>query len=120
MRASEFINEDKMSKRLNYPTRGLHTYADKQRFNSDYVMNRVMMAVAGANDKELGFAHKDSWVGKFKSSHPYTKEEEEMLKLVYQAVGAKWEDLNHGDDSSDELDSTNTQSPVKGFKGYPK
>ncbi len=108
-----------MSKRLNYPTRGLHTYADSP-YNNDYAMNRVMMAVAGASNKELGHAHKDSWVGKFKSSHPYTKEEEEMLRLAYQAVGVEWKDLNHGDDNSDELDSTNIQSPVKGFKGYPK
>jgi len=119
MRAREFINENKMSDRLRFSTRGLHTYADSPH-DSDYTMNRVMMAVAGATNSELGYAHRDSWVGKFKSAHPYTKEEEEMLKLAYQAVGVEWEDLNGGDDSSDEVPIVNTQSPVKGFKGYPK
>jgi hypothetical protein len=35
-----------------------------------------------------------------------------MLKDAYKAVGAEYTDLNHGDMNSDELDGTNTVSPV--------
>ena len=61
-----------------------------------------------------------SWVGKHKSAHPYTKEEQDMLKMAYKAAGARWVDLNHGDMDSEEAPGGNTKSPVKGFRGYPR
>jgi hypothetical protein len=53
-----------------------------------------------------------SWIGKKKSAHPYSKIEHDMLKHAYQAVGAEHEDLNHGDLESRESKDTNTISPV--------
>jgi hypothetical protein len=44
--------------------------------------------------------------------------EQRMLKQAYKAAGAKWTDLNSGDMDSEEVKSTNTQSPVRAFKGY--
>jgi hypothetical protein len=35
-----------------------------------------------------------------------------MLKAAYKAAGASYEDMNHGDMNSDELDSTNIYGPV--------
>ena len=61
-----------------------------------------------------------SWFGKEKTAHPYTKEEQNMLKMAYKAAGANWSDLNDGDMDSEEVPGTNTTSPVKGFKGYPR
>lgn len=124
MRAHEFITEasnlGKMSKRQNYATKGVNIFADGEPFDSNYILNRVMMAVAssdGINDIDV---HKDSWAGKYKSAHPYTKEEQEMLKAAYKAAGVKWRDINHGDMESSELESTGNTSPIKPFKGYKK
>jgi hypothetical protein len=43
-----------------------------------------------------------------------------MLKIAYKVAGIHFKDLNKGDIESKELDSANTQSPVKPFKGYKK
>jgi hypothetical protein len=123
MRAKEFITEraGKLGIRRQNPTVGLNTFSDAERTSSDYTLNRVMMAVAMADgsDAPIKMDHK-SWVGKKRTAHPYTRVEQEMLKQAYKAAGAKWQDLNHGDLDSEEVPSTNTVSPVKGFKGYPR
>lgn len=122
MRAHEFINEGmanaKISKRKQFPTRGLNLFADSEFWNADYTMNRLAMAAACTDGKTMPDIDAKSWVGKHKSTHPYTKEEQEMLKMAYKAVGAKWIDVNHGDMDSEEPPGGNTTSPVKGFKGY--
>lgn len=61
-----------------------------------------------------------SWAGTKRTAHPYTKEEQNMLKMAYKAAGAEFEDVNHGDMDSEEIENTNRVSPVKGFKGYPR
>jgi hypothetical protein len=124
MRAHEFITEEigrgKISKVNHYASIGLNTFSDSERINSDYTLNRVMMAVAGSDGETIVSTPQHSWVGKYKSAHPYTQVEQDMLKMAYEAVGANWDDLNVGDMLSQELDSTHTQSPVKPFKGYKK
>jgi hypothetical protein len=123
MRAREFISEDregKLSQRQQSATRGLNTFSDSERWNSDYTLNRVMMAVAATDGIAPPNIDLKSWAGKSKTAHPYTKEEQAMLKLAYQAAGAKWKDVNHGDMESEEHQEVNTASPVKGFKGYPR
>jgi hypothetical protein len=42
------------------------------------------------------------------------------MKKAYQAAGADYKDLNHGNMNSEEVDSVNTTSPVKAFKGYTR
>lgn len=124
MRAREFISESipdaKISKRKQAATRGLNLFADSEFWNADYTLNRLGMAVACTDSKTPPDIDPKSWVGKQKSAHPYTKEEQDMLKLAYAAVGAKWKDLNHGDMDSEEPPGGNTTSPVQGFKGYPR
>lgn len=122
MRATEFVFENKkgkITKRQQQPTRGLNIFADNQ-LDRTYDLNRVMMAVAcsdGVNPIEMDA---ESWVGKNNTAHPYTKEEQAMLKLAYKAAGITYKDLNKGDLNSQELESTNTQSTIKPFKGYKK
>ena len=122
MRANEFVFESKkgkISQRQQQSTRGLNTFADNQ-FDRHYDLNRVMMAVAcsdGVNPIEM---NSESWSGKNNTAHPYTKEEQDMLKLAYKAAGITYKDLNKGDLESEELGSTNTQSTVKPFKGYKR
>jgi hypothetical protein len=123
MRAHEFVVEahGKIGNRRQMPTRGLNTFWDGSRTDSDYTLNRVMMAVACADGSDNPIEINDmSWIGRDRSAHPYTDEEQKMMKQAYKAVGAVWKDLNNGDMNSQEVDSTNTTSPVKSFKGYPR
>jgi hypothetical protein len=122
MRATEFVSESvkgKITKRQRDSSRGLNIFTNTQ-YDRTYDLNRVMMAVAcsdGVNPIEM---NSESWVGKNNTAHPYTKEEQDMLKLAYKAAGIKYKDLNNGDMDSEELSSTNTQSTVKPFKGYKR
>ena len=125
MRASEFIIETtkgKMGDRRRNPTRGVNVFADPTHNNSDYTLNRVMMAVAcadGSTDSIDGMDF-ESWAGRDRTAHPYTKEEQAMLKQAYKAAGAEYRDINRGDMDSEELNAVNKVSPVKSFKGYPR
>lgn len=117
MRAKEFIQEAKSSqtkitKRQQQSTTGLNTYSDAEMWNSDYVAYRLGMAVACTDGSNTPDIDAKSWIGKSKSTHPYTKEEQEMLKKAYKAVGAKYKDVNNGNMKSMELETTNKVSPV--------
>lgn len=123
MRAHEFVSEakrlakTKISKSKSESTRGLHLFTDNT-FDRLYTLNRIMMATASADGTNDFLMPPDSWVGKNNTSHPYTKEEVAKLKQAYKKIGVKTADLNHGDLNSKELTSTNTTSPLGGFKGY--
>jgi len=115
MRANEFISETKdtnMTKRQNQSTTGVHTYSDGEHVSGDYTAYRLGMAVAGADGTNKLDMDPKSWVGKKKTTHPYTQEESDMLKQAYKAVGAVYKDLNKGDMKSKELETTNRVSPV--------
>ncbi len=117
MKVYEIINEAKvkqakMTKRQNQSTRGVHLYSDAERANSDYVQFRVGMAVASTDGKTLPDIDSKSWIGKKKASFPYTQEEADMLKMAYKAAGADYDDLNHGNMNSEELETVNKISPV--------
>ena len=127
MRAKEFITEDnspgKLSKSQRYGTRGMHKFQDVEGRDRVYELNRVMMALAQANGESADDGidlDSESWIGTSNMAVPYTEVESNMLKSAYKAVGSEWEDLNDGDMTSVELPSVNTESPVEGFKGYPR
>lgn len=124
MRAREFLAEKQeghLTKRQQQPTVGLHKFRDPGGYDRAYELNRVMMAVACADGTGSPIdMDQASWVGKYNTASPYTEEEHEMLKQAFKAVGSETYDLNHGDLRSQELESTNKLSPVKGFKGYPR
>jgi len=124
MRANEFVSESKsgkISKVQQQPTRGLHIFSKKiDSYDRLYDLNRLMMAVASSDGVNPIVMDAESWVGKHNTTHPYTKEEQDMLKLAYKAAGLEYKDLNQGDMDSEELSSTNTQSTIKPFKGYKR
>jgi hypothetical protein len=123
MRACEFITEQdgKIGIRRQNATVGLNVFGDAERTNSDYTLNRVMMAVAMADGSNTPIKmDAKSWVGKKRSAHPYTKVEQNMLKQAFKAAGADYKDLNNGDLDSEEHPDVNTASPVISFKGYPR
>jgi hypothetical protein len=122
MRAHEFItegNKGKVSPRQQQSTVGLNVFAISQ-YDRTYDLNRVMMAVASTDGKTIPDLSSESWVGKNNTAHPYTDVEQDMLKIAYKAAGIPFKDLNKGDLDSEELDSTQDQSPIKPFKGYKK
>ncbi len=127
MRAREFVPQNlgeavngRISKRHRFPTRGLNLFKDGEQWNTDYTLNRVMMAAACTDGTFVPDVNTKSWIGKGKSAHPYTQQEQDMLKMAYKAAGAHWTDLNDGDMNSEETPDTNKKSPVVAFKGYPR
>jgi hypothetical protein len=124
MRATEFVAEmrqGKLSTRNRAATVGLNVFSDSEKSNSDYTLNRVMMAVAMADGSGATIdMDGKSWAGKKRTASPYTKIEQAMLKQAYKAAGADYKDLNHGDLDSEEHPAVHTISPVKAFKGYPR
>ena len=122
MRAQEFVTEmtqGKLSTRNRSATVGLNVFSDSEKSNSDYTLNRVMMAAAMADgtDKPIDMDAK-SWVGKKRTASPYTEVEQKMLIQAYKAAGADYKDLNKGDLDSEEHPAVNTTSPIEAFKGY--
>jgi hypothetical protein len=124
MRAKEFIvekKEGKLTKRQQQPTRGVHRYGDSEKVSGDYTAWKMGQAVAMADgSNEALDIDAKSWAGKRKTAHPYSQVEADMLKQAYKAVGADWQDMNHGNMDSDELDSTNIYSPVPDRKKLKK
>ena len=123
MRAQEFVTEDrvgKISKRNRYATVGLHTFKDVQGYDRVYELNRVMMAVASTDGTFVPKVDSESWVGRHNVAAPYTEEEHNMLAKAYQAIGSEFQDVNHGDNNSDEHPAVHIMSPVKAFAGYPR
>ena len=121
MRAREFVAEQKVgdiSTRQRFATVGLNKFRDAEFADRVYELNRIMMAVASTDGTFAPKLDGESWAGRHNVAAPYTKQEQEMLKKAYQAVGSKHYDLNHGDLESDEHPAVHTVSPIKGFKGY--
>jgi hypothetical protein len=119
MKINEVITEatlGKLSKRQQQATRGLNKFTDGDHWNSDYTLYRLGLAVAATDGKSVPDTDKESWVGKWKVTAPYSQADQDMLKKAYQAVGADYEDVNHGDMRSQELESTHKASPVAARK----
>jgi len=102
----------KISKRLQQSTVGLTIFRDGEFADRIYELNRVMMAAAMADGKNPLQIDHESWAGRHDIAAPYTKEEQQILKQAFKAVGSWHKDLNNGDLKSQELDSTNKSSPV--------
>jgi len=122
MRANEFIQESrgKITKRQQNASVGLNLFFDPTRTDSTYTLNRVMMAVASTDGTFVPDLDGESWIGKDRSAHPYTEEEQQMLIKGFKAAGAEYKDLNKGDLKSQEVPAVHVHSPVKAFKGYPR
>jgi hypothetical protein len=122
MRATEFIQESrgKITHRQQDASVGMNLFFDPSRTDSTYTLNRVMMAVAATDGTFVPDMDDESWIGKDRSAHPYTEEEQQMLVMAFKAAGAEYKDLNKGDFKSKEIPSVHVTSPVKAFKGYPR
>jgi len=122
MRARELLSEKqegKMRRADQDATVGLHKFRDPGGYDRTYELNRVMMAVACADGTDAPInIDQASWVGKYNTAQPFTKEEQKMLKQAFKAIGSETHDLNDGDLESKEHPAVNVKSPVSSFKGY--
>lgn len=106
------VKSGAIGKRYQQPTRGLNTFGDAEKANSDYTQYRLGLALACSDGVNPIDIDPKTWHGKRKTAHPYTEEEQAMLNQSYKIVGASHTDLNKGDMRSQELDTTNVVSPV--------
>ena len=127
MRAREFISEEKEGKihsdhkSVMLTTRRIRDKGGYDRINH---LNRMGMALAMHDGKTTEAIHKDkmdpnSWIEKYNTAHPYTKEEDNMIVGAMKTMGA---DHNHivSDHRSLEPEHVHKVSPVTGFKGYKR
>jgi len=115
-RSLEESTAAKITKRHSQSSRGISTYSDAEKANSDYVAFKLGQAMASTDGKFVPEIDAKSWYGKKKTVHPYTEIENEMFKKAAKAVGASYDDVNHGDMKSKELDDTYKTSPVAKIK----
>lgn len=114
MKIKEIINEQKgeLKNRQRFATRGLNKFTDGAKWNSDYTLYRLGLALASTDGKTIPEVDEESWIGKWKLTAPYSKEEQDMLHVAYKAVNANHIDINNGDMGSQEGPTINKASPV--------
>ena len=124
MRANEFIieaREGTIHPEHQAASQGIVRMRDQGGYDRTYHLNRIWMATAMADGKSSKAVDMDSssWIEKYNTAHPYTKEEDNMIRGALKTVGA-----NHhavvSDHNSTEPNDINCASPVKGFKGYAR
>lgn len=120
MKINEVISEAKVTKRTKHqddPSQGVVRLRDKGGYDRTYHMNRIMMAAACADGKSTKAVDSpaETWFEKYNTAHPYTKEEENMLKSAMKTVPtdgkfvSKW-------GKSKEHDDTHRVSPTPAKK----
>jgi len=123
MRAREFVTEESKGSipgGAEHAMPGAHRMRDNGGYDRTNHLNRVMMAAA-CHDGKTNKAVKDmdpaSWVEKYNTAHPYTKEEDNMIIGALKTIGADHHDVI-SDHRSTEHPDTHKVSPVTAFKGY--
>ena len=125
MRAQEFVTEDRKG---NIPgghdnaMPGAHRMRDNGGYDRTNHLNRMMMAMAMHDGKSKKAIPRDqmdpaSWVEKYNTAHPYTKEEDNMIHGAMKTIGAESHHVV-SDHRSVEHPDTHRVSPIKAFKGY--
>ena len=127
MKASEFVVEDRKGEipgSHDNAMPGVHRMRDNGGYDRTNHLNRMMMAAACHDGKTKNAVSRDqmdpaSWVEKYNTAHPYTKEEDNMIHGAMKTIGS---DAHHviSDHRSIEHPEVHRVSPVKGFKGYPR
>ena len=114
MKIKDIIVETRgeLKRRQRFAMCGLNRFTDGKKWNSDYTLYRLGLALAATDGKTMPKVDEESWLGKWKATAPYSKEEQDMLKLAYKEVHANYEDMNNGDMRSQEGPTINKSSPV--------
>jgi len=124
MRAKEFIGEAKVGKVPKHAKNampGARKTRDEGGYDRTYHMNRMGMAMAMADGKSTKKVDMDSssWVEKYNTIHPYTKEEDNMVKSAMKTIPTEHDHVI-SDHRSKETDDTHKHSPMMSFRGYKK
>jgi hypothetical protein len=125
VRAQEFISEDRKGKipgGADNAMPGAHIMRDNGGYDRTNWLNRAMIAAGMHDGKSKKAIPKDqmdpaSWVEKYNTAHPYTKEEDNMIHGAMKTIGAESHHVI-SDHRSIEMPDTHKTSPVRAFKGY--
>lgn len=118
MRASEFtkLNERRVTplkKDSELAGKGVSRSRDVGGYDRVYHMNRLMMAMACADGKSTNAVDSPSetWFEKYNTHHPFTKEEDNMVRAAFKTVPSDEQTISKFGKSMEPSD-TNTVSPV--------
>jgi hypothetical protein len=117
MKITEIITEERAGKlhdRFAGASKGVWKMRDNGGYNRTYHLNRVMMAAAmhdGKSDKPVDM-DPASWAEKYNTAHPYTDEENNMIKGALATIGADSKELV-SDRESKEEDHVNRSSTTR-------
>jgi hypothetical protein len=118
MRVYELIAEGtpgKITKRQQNPTRGLNKYTDADKWNSDYKAYRLGVAMAATDGVTPPDMDEESWIGRYKTLHPYSQCDQDIINMAAKVAGVKIHDTNNGDMRSQEMPDTYKVSPVSNW-----
>ena len=117
MKITEIITEERVGNlddRFAKASKGVWKMRDNGGYDRTYHLNRVMMAAAmhdGKTDKPVEM-DSASWVAKYNTAHPYTKEENNMIKGALATMDSDSEELV-SDRRSKEDDHVNRSSTTR-------
>jgi hypothetical protein len=100
MKIAEIINEDRkgdLPRDVADASPGITRMRDKGGYDRANHLNRVMIAAGchnGKTDEALPEETMDpaSWIEKYNTAHPYTKEEHNMVHGALKTIGAEYDD----------------------------
>ena len=125
MRAIEFLQEERGLRLKHMKGKAPHVHQAASpghvRSKGYYDMYRATIAMAGmdADGHNENMPDPESWIGGDGLISPFSDVERDMAKMAFAALGmASKEDGSHT--GSRGPDGVNTESPVIGFKGYPR
>ena len=116
LRSRDFVKEGKVTTRSHEEdmvSQGTTRTRDVGGYDRVYHMNRLMMAMAMADGKSVKAVDSPSetWAEKFNTHHPYTKEEDNMVKSAMKTVPTDGKEISKFSKSAEPKD-VNKTSPV--------
>jgi hypothetical protein len=117
MKISEIIiegHDGKIPARAANASKGEIRFRDVGGYDRTYHLNRIMMATAMADGREIKAVDMDqsSWAEKYNLARPYSKEEMIMMQSALLTIDSEY-DITIGDLHSIENADVLTASPIK-------
>jgi hypothetical protein len=109
MKITEIITEERAGKlddRFADASKGVWKMRDNGGYDRTYHLNRMMMAAAmhdGQSNKPVDM-DAASWTEKYNTAHPYTEEENNMIKGALATIGADSEEIVSDRQSKEQAD----------------
>ena len=99
----------------------VHKSRDPGGIDRAYHGMRMGMALACADGLSINAVDMDgtSWIDKFNTLHPYTEQEENMVFQALATIPSEHQQVS-AKSRSEEPGYVYKDSPIEGFKGYPR